>query len=208
MDRPVQGGKSTAGSYAFQLYDTYGFPLDLTQDILREKGLSVDEQSFASVWINKKALSRQSWIGSGESSNDSFWTSLCESIGPSVFLGYGTLSSQETIQYLANTEEMVCTIEAGQEGSLIVSRTPFYAQSGGQIGDQGWIQGPHGRFQVHDTQYQGQLIVHKGTVTEGTLNKGDVVSLQVDEKKRERIQIHHSATHLLQAALRAVLAST
>lgn len=200
-----KGRKVLPGSYAFQLYDTYGFPLDLTQDILREKGISVDEQEFCQCMEQQKNLSRQSWVGSGESTHDSFWTSVYDTIGASIFLGHTTLSAQEKIQYLSTGDETACTLAAGQEGCVVVCRTPFYPQSGGQIGDQGWIQGPNGRFQVHDTQQQGHLIIHKGIITEGSLSKGEMVSLQVDETKRSRIQIHHSATHLLQAALRAVL---
>ncbi len=193
------------GSYAFQLYDTFGFPLDLTQDILREKGLSVDEQEFSKCMAQQKALSRHSWAGSGESETDSFWDNLCDKISPSVFLGYTSLSAQGTVQYLSNQKEDHESLRSGQEGYVIVPQTPFYPQSGGQIGDRGWIQGPKGRFDVHDTQKYGHFIIHKGVMTEGTLAIGDPVSLQVNEETRARIKVHHSATHLLQAALRALL---
>src|SRR5712671_6416969 len=196
--------KTLAGSVAFALYDTYGFPLDLTQDILRGHGLQVDVAGFDREMEQARQRSRASWVGSGETATDAVWFALREEVGPSEFLGYETETAEGVILALLKGEERVLEAQSGDEVGVIVNQTPFYGESGGQVGDTGAIfSAGGGEFAVEDTlRKAGDLFVHVGHVRHGTLRVGDAVELRVDGERRRRLRANHSVTHLLHQALR------
>lgn len=200
-----QGTIVFPGANAFQLYDTFGFPLDLTQDILKDRGLSVDETEFYTQMDRQKEKSRQSWVGSGAVVKDALWGQLSQSFPPTEFVGYEKTQAQGTLKGLVHKNEQIETLYRGQEGYVISDVTPFYGESGGQVGDRGKIEGPSGVMEVSTTYKHGNLIVHKGVVKEGTLTQNDPLCLTIDGDFRKKVRRHHSATHLLQAALRKVL---
>jgi len=197
-------GTPLAGDVAFKLYDTYGFPLDLTQDVLRGKGLRVDEAGFNTAMAEQRRKARESWAGSGEAATESVWFDLRETIGGSEFLGYDTENAEGQITALVKGDARSETISAGDKAALVVNQTPFYAEMGGQVGDTGLIVGPNGaRFVVTDTHKKaGSVWVHLGEVAEGAFKVGDAVELRVDGERRAAIRANHSATHLLHEALR------
>ena len=192
------------GSVAFALYDTYGFPLDLTQDILRPRGIAVDTGKFDAEMEAARARSRASWVGSGEAATEVVWFALRDEIGPTEFLGYKTETAEGVIQAMLKGEHRVTGIKAGDEAAIIVNQTPFYAESGGQVGDTGSLfSGAGGAFAVRDTlKKAGDLHVHIGVVEHGALKIGDAVELRVDGARRRRLRANHSVTHLLHQALR------
>ncbi len=195
-----------AGEAAFRLYDTYGFPLDLTQDALRGKGLSVDVEGFNGAMARQKAEARKAWSGSGEAATETVWFGIKEKTGTSEFLGYDTETAEGVVLALVADGHEVSELKAGQSGAVIVNQTPFYGESGGQVGDRGVLRGEGVTFRVEDTQKKlGDLFVHLGTVEEGNLKAGTALSLQVDHARRSAIRANHSATHLLHEALRQVL---
>ena len=196
--------KTLAGSVAFALYDTYGFPLDLTQDILRGHGLRVDVAGFDREMDEARQRSRASWVGSGEAATEASWFALREEFGPSEFLGYETETAEGVILALLKGEERVIEAQSGDEIGIIVNQTPFYGESGGQVGDTGAIfSAGGGEFAVTDTlRKAGDVFVHLGRVTHGTLRVGDAVELRVDGERRRRLRANHSVTHLLHQALR------
>lgn len=194
------------GHVAFTLYDTYGFPLDLTQDALRSKGWTVDVSGFNIEMEKQRSKARAAWTGSGEAATDGFWFSFSELHGATDFLGYATEEAEGIVYALAKDGEQVLTLEKGDAGAVLLNQTPFYAESGGQVGDTGVMVGEGVRFQVTGTQKRaGDLIVHFGNVEEGRLEPGTVLSLSVDHDRRSSIRRNHSATHLLHEALRQVL---
>lgn len=194
------------GEVAFTLYDTYGFPLDLTQDVLREQGKSVDLTGFNSAMEAQRAKARAAWAGSGEAATDKVWFELREQVGASEFLGYDTESAEGQIVALVVDGKPVTEARAGQAVAVIVNQTPFYGESGGQMGDAGIIRAADGTVEVTDTLKKlGDLIVHQGTVGEGVLTVGKPVALLVDHARRSRLRGNHSATHLLHEALRRTL---
>ncbi len=197
-------GQALDGETAFKLYDTYGFPLDLTQDILRGQGRSVDQAGFDTAMDRQRAAARAAWSGSGEAATESLWFDLRERCGATEFLGYTTEMAEGVVQALVVEGEAVESAEAGQKVAVIVSQTPFYGESGGQQGDSGIIFSPEGaEIRVDDTQRRlGDLWVHIGEVTDGRLTVGDAVELRVSDERRQRLRGAHSATHLLHAALR------
>ena len=201
------GGNVFPGSKAFQLYDTYGFPLDLTQDIVKEQGLTVDEKEFYQYMEQQKEQSRQSWVGSGAAVRNHEWMKLSPSLLETQFTGYTEEESLGTLHTLLQGQVLVETLSCQQEGIILSDITPFYGESGGQVGDQGIITGPEGVFEVKETHKHGTIILHHGVVREGTFRRGHPLRLCVASKRREKINIHHSATHLLQSALRSVLGS-
>jgi alanyl-tRNA synthetase len=201
---PASG--TLAGDVAFTLYDTYGFPLDLTEDALRVRGLGVDHAGFAAAMERQKAQARASWSGSGDSITETLWFSLRDKYGATEFLGYETLKAEGRILALIKDGGEVVQLNAGETGTMLVNQTPFYAESGGQVGDSGTALGSGVRLAVTDTQKKlGTLFVHHVTVQEGTLAPGSSVELQVDAERRQAIRANHSATHLLHEALRLTL---
>ena len=200
-------GETLPGDVAFQLYDTYGFPLDLTQDALRSEGRNVDTAGFEAAMEHQRAEARKAWTGSGDTATDRIWFEIRERIGASEFLGYEMESAQGVILSLVKNGEEVQTAEAGEEVSLIVNQTPFYGESGGQLGDSGeFLSGKGVRFVVTDTQKRaGDLLIHNGRLECGSLRVGDSLNLIVDIARRSALRANHSATHLLHAALRRQL---
>ncbi len=197
-------GDSLSGEVAFRLYDTYGFPLDLTQDALRGKSIDVDVDGFDAAMDRQRAEARRAWAGSGEAATEQIWFELREETGATEFLGYDTESAEGQIVALVTGSERVDSALAGQEVAVIVNQTPFYGESGGQIGDTGQMTTAEGaRIDVTDVHKRlGDLWVHHGRVVEGTVVVGAEVALQVDGERRAAIRANHSATHLLHAALR------
>ncbi len=197
-------GDKLAGDVAFKLYDTYGFPLDLTQDVLRARGVSVDTDGFAAAMEKAKEEARRSWAGSGEKAGDRVWFELREKVGASEFLGYETESAEGKVAALVIEGKEVQNAKAGDKIALIVNQTPFYGESGGQMGDAGAIFSAGGaEIAIDDTQKMaGDMHVHMGRVTKGAIKVGDFVELRIDVDRRDRTRANHSATHLLHEALR------
>ena len=195
------------GDVAFKLYDTYGFPLDLTQDILSSQGRGLDTVGFEEAMAAQKSKARRAFKGTGGTATESLFFQLSERLAPTEFLGYAALQSEAVVSALVNDGAEVPTLNYGENGLLLTSQTPFYAESGGQQGDQGWIEGEDGsRARVIDTQKQlGSLWLHVVQVEQGQFCVDHKVRLSVDEKRRVALQQHHSATHLLHEALRQKL---
>jgi len=203
----LKKGDTLAGDVAFKLYDTYGFPLDLTQDALKSRGIGVDTDAFSGAMEKQKDDARKAWKGSGEAATETVWFDLRDEVGATEFLGYDTEVAEGVIRALVKDGKPVKALKAGDEAALIVNQTPFYGESGGQVGDCGLINGPKGAvFRVTDTQKKlGDLFVHLGRVEKGGFMAADAVELVVDHKRRSAIRANHSATHLLHEALRQVL---
>ena len=195
------------GAIAFRLYDTFGFPLDLTQDALREQGRTVDTDGFDTAMAEQRTRARAAWAGSGEAATETVWFEIKENAGASEFLGYSTESAEGEIRAIVTGGAPVDAAEAGAEVALVLNQTPFYAESGGQVGDMGMISGADGlRIAITDTQKKlGDLFVHMGRVESGTARVGTAVVAEVDHARRSAIRAHHSATHLLHEALRRKL---
>ncbi|HEY8575516.1 MAG TPA: alanine--tRNA ligase [Devosia sp.] len=198
-------GSVLNGATAFKLYDTYGFPLDLTEDALRSRGITVDQAGFDAAMAAQKAEARKSWSGSGEATTDTVWYGLADKVGPTEFLGYETETAEGEIKALLKDGAEVATLAAGEEGFVVLNQTPFYGESGGQVGDTGSIHGEGVRAQVLDTQKHHGVFAHRVSVSEGTLKVGQPLTLTVDHERRSSIRANHSATHLLHEALRLVL---
>ncbi len=199
-------GAELPGDVAFKLYDTYGFPLDLTQDALRAKGLTVELAGFEAAMAAQKAAARAAWAGSGEAATEAVWFSVRERAGATEFLGYDADEAQGQIVALIRDGAEVDSLAAGDKGAIIVNQTPFYAESGGQAGDAGVITVGEATFRVDDTQKKlGALHVHVGVLERGTIKLGDEATLKIDVARRRATRSNHSATHLLHEALRRVL---
>ncbi|MBX9711128.1 MAG: alanine--tRNA ligase [Xanthobacteraceae bacterium] len=204
--RSLKKGDMFDGETAFTLYDTYGFPLDLTQDALRTRGIGVDIASFTDAMDEQRAKARAAWAGSGDAATEAVWFPLREKLGATEFLGYETEIAEGVVAALVRDGNNVETLKAGDTGAVVLNQTPFYAESGGQVGDTGVLIGEGVRFHVTDTQKKaGDLFVHLGTVEQGTLKPGIALQLEVDHARRSAIRANHSATHLLHEALRQVL---
>jgi alanyl-tRNA synthetase len=197
-------GDSLPGDTAFKLYDTYGFPYDLTEDALRARGIGVDRAGFDSAMAQQKAAARAAWKGSGEASAGEAWFDIAEREGASEFTGYTATSGEGRVVALMRDGAEVEAAGAGDDVVVLTNQTPFYGESGGQSGDMGTITGPGGlRLTVSDTSKPlGRLHAHHARVESGTIRKGDVVHLDVDAERRDAIRANHSATHLLHSALR------
>src|SRR5215472_12097549 len=199
-------GAKFPGEAAFTLYDTYGFPLDLTQDALKPRGIAVDTEGFNAAMERQREKARASWAGSGDAATEAVWFSLREKAGASEFLGYETETAEGVVAALVKDGNEVDALRAGESGAVVLNQTPFYAESGGQVGDTGLMRGEGVRFSVTDTQKKaGDVFVHSGTVEKGTLKVGAALTLDVDHSRRSAIRRNHSATHLLHEALRQVL---
>ncbi len=204
--RDLKPGDILEGETAFKLYDTYGFPLDLTQDAVRAKGLSVDVSGFEAAMEKQKEMGRKNWGGSGEKAVAAEWFSIKDRIGASSFTGYDQLTTEATVQVLVLDGEDIKEAFAGDTVEIVFDRTAFYAEGGGQAGDTGTVTFPRGKGQVLDTQKQaGELFVHRVEVTEGDVKVGDTATLSVDADKRKTTRSNHSAAHLMHAALKNVL---
>jgi alanyl-tRNA synthetase len=202
----LKKGDMFDGNTAFTLYDTFGFPLDLTQDALRARGIGVDLSSFTDAMEAQRAKARESWKGSGEAAQETVWLALREKLGPTEFLGYETESAEGVVAALVKDGKEVSELKKGESGAVVVNQTPFYGESGGQVGDLGEIRRDGLRATVTDTQKKaGDLFAHLVKIAEGTLKVGDPVLLEVDHARRSAIRQNHSATHLLHEALRQVL---
>ncbi|MCR9128001.1 MAG: alanine--tRNA ligase [Alphaproteobacteria bacterium] len=203
----LQAGEALPGETAFKLYDTYGFPLDLTQDALRAKGLEVDQAGFDTAMERQRAEARASWSGSGDAAPDALWFALKERLRGTVFTGFGATEGEAELQALVSGTEEVSKLSEGETGVLVFDRTPFYAEGGGQVGDAGVIEFETGaRFVVQDVfKRAGALYAHIGRMECGSATPGDKAVLRVDAERRSKTMANHSATHLLHAALRDVL---
>lgn len=199
--------KLLSGETAFKLYDTYGFPLDLTQDIVRGKGLSVDQAGFDKAMALQKMTSGAGGFSSGDAGTDKVWFELAERLGATAFVGYTKAESQAELTAIVRDGAQLNALAAGEEGELLFAVTPFYAESGGQAGDHGEINFASGaRFLVHDVQKRaGTLFAHIGELLSGEILIGQTADLKIDSIRRKRVVSNHSATHLMHAALRAVL---
>ena len=208
LDEKSKGLKRGAmfdGDTAFTLYDTYGFPLDLTQDALRSRGISVDIASFTDAMERQRAKARASWAGSGEAAQETVWFGLREKIGATEFLGYETESAEGVVAALVMDGKEV-ELKKGESGAVVMNQTPFYGESGGQVGDTGEMRREGVRLAVSDTQKKaGDLFAHVVKVEQGPVKVGDPLLLDVDHARRSAIRQNHSATHLLHEALRQVL---
>ena len=200
-------GAPLPGETAFRLYDTFGFPVDLTEDALRAQGRAVERDGFEACMERQREAARRAWAGSGDTASDAVWFGIRERVGATEFLGYGTESAEGVIQALVVGGTENARAEAGESVALVVNQTPFYAEAGGQVGDTGTIVAAEGaRVRVSDTRREAEgLHVHHGTVEEGTLSVDEAVVLAVDGARRTALRANHSATHLLHAALRRAL---
>ena len=200
----LPAGGRLAGEVAFRLYDTYGFPLDLTEDALRGQGLGVDIQGFEVAMARQRAEARAAWAGTGDAATETLWFELLQEEGTTEFLGYETEVAEGTVRAIVVEGERRDAIEPGTEAAVIVNQTPFYGEAGGQVGDRGVLFASGGaEFTVRDTHKKlDALTVHIGTLAGGALEVGEVVDLRVDGVRRAAVRANHSATHLLHAALR------
>ncbi len=201
-------GEALAGDVAFRLYDTFGFPLDLTEDILRGQGRGVDTAGFDAAMDEQRAAARRAWSGSGEAATEEVWFDIRDGNGATEFLGYDTESAEGQVVAIVIDGKPVDSAPAGADAAIVVNQTPFYGESGGQMGDTGEMRVPGAdtRVAVSDTEkHLGDLHVHRGKVEGGALSVGDVVELHVDVARRSRLRANHSATHLLHEALRREL---
>jgi alanyl-tRNA synthetase len=202
----LKKGDMFDGETAFTLYDTYGFPLDLTQDALRNRGIGVDISSFTDAMDRQRAKARASWAGSGEAATETVWFGLREKLGATEFLGYETETAEGVVAALVKDGAEVDQLKTGDAGAIVMNQTPFYAESGGQVGDTGVIFADGIRFRVTETHKKaGDLFVHFGSVEQGAIKVNDALALEVDHGRRSAIRANHSATHLLHEALRQVL---
>ncbi|MEW9808346.1 alanine--tRNA ligase [Mesorhizobium sp. ZMM04-5] len=199
-------GDMLDGETAFKLYDTYGFPLDLTQDALRQRRISVDLAGFTDAMERQKAEARANWAGSGEAATETVWFSVREKAGATEFLGYETEQAEGIVLSLVRDGAVADAAKEGDTVAVVVNQTPFYGESGGQMGDTGTMSGEGFSIDVTDTQKKADgLLVHYGKVTKGAVKAGAAVELKVDHARRSRLRSNHSATHLIHEALREVL---
>ncbi len=196
-------GQRLAGETAFKLYDTYGFPYDLTEDALRGKGFGVDREGFDEAMAHQKAMARAAWKGSGEKASDEVWYDIAEREGSTEFTGYTSTNGEAQVIALVKDGVEVDSATEGDDVTILTNQTPFYGESGGQMGDAGTISAAAFTAEVNDTAKPlGRLHAHYAKIGKGTVKKGDMVQLSVDAERRDRVRANHSATHLVHAALR------
>ncbi|XDA96659.1 alanine--tRNA ligase [Sulfitobacter sp. LCG007] len=198
-------GAELPGAAAFKLYDTYGFPLDLTQDALREKGRAVEVAGFDAAMAEQKAKARAAWAGSGEAADASVWFDVAEAHGTTEFLGYETEEAEGQIVSIVRDGELTQKARLGESVMIALNQTPFYAESGGQVGDTGTLRTASGRVEITDCRKTAGVFIHFAKVVEGEISTGDAAQLAVDHARRSAIRANHSATHLLHEALRSAL---
>ncbi len=198
-------GADLPGATAFKLYDTYGFPLDLTQDALREKGVAVDTDGFDAAMAEQKAKARAAWSGSGEAADETVWFDVADKHGVTEFIGYVDEEAEGQVLAIVKDGALVGSASAGENVQVVLNQTPFYAESGGQVGDSGLLLADGVRAEVTDVKKKAGVFVHMTTIAEGTLTVGAAAELKVDPVKRGAIRANHSATHLLNEALRNTL---
>ena len=203
----LKSGDTFNGDTAFKLYDTYGFPLDLTQDALRPRGIVVDTDKFTTAMNVQRAEARRAWKGTGDAKTDAVWFEIREAVGATEFLGYDAEAAEGVVTAIVADGKQLTSLKAGDKASIIINQTTFYAESGGQTGDHGKIRTAAGAiFRVTGTEKRlGDLFVHEGVLDKGSLSVGDAVELQIDHARRSGNRQHHSATHLLHEALRKTL---
>ena len=201
----IPEGAALPGEAAFKLYDTYGFPLDLTQDALREQGRAVDVAGFEAAMAEQKAKARASWAGSGETKDAAIWFDLAEEHGASEFLGYDTEKAEGQILALVRAGAAIEKAAIGEQVQIVLNQTPFYGESGGQLGDTGLLKTETGAARITDTKKSQGLFIHIAEVTEGEIVRAQGAELAVDHSRRSAIRASHSATHLLHEALRRAL---
>mgnify|MGYP001321396657 FL=1 len=198
--------KTLPGPIAFKLYDTYGFPLDLTADILRGKNIKVDNNGFDKEMEKSKTLARANWKGSGDKSVEEKWFKIREELNPTEFLGYEFDKAEGVVIKISKNGEFVNSANSGEEIEIISNQTPFYGESGGQVGDQGYIFNSDCKIKINDTQKKmGDLFVHYGKIENGSVSVGQNINLEIDKIKRKNSKANHSATHLLHESLRRTL---
>ncbi|MEP4248784.1 alanine--tRNA ligase [Tateyamaria sp.] len=198
-------GVDLPGDAAFKLYDTFGFPLDLTQDALREQGRGVDTDGFDAAMAEQKAKARAAWSGSGEAADATVWFDVAEASGPTDFLGYDTENAEGQIVGLIVEGALADKVSEGTEVHIALNQSPFYAESGGQVGDKGVIRTENGTAEVTDTRKTAGVFIHIAKITKGSLSNGEAAVLEVNHARRSAIRANHSATHLLHEALRDAL---
>lgn len=198
-------GADLPGEAAFKLYDTFGFPLDLTQDALREKGRAVQTEGFDAAMAEQKRMARAAWSGSGEAADATIWFELAEKHGVTEFLGYDTEEAEGQITALVIDGADAAEAGEGAKVAIVLNQSPFYAESGGQVGDHGLIRTETGAARVTDTKKVAGVFIHQAEVTMGTISRGQGAQLSVDHDRRSAIRANHSATHLLHEALRGAL---
>ncbi len=200
--------KVLPGEVAFKLYDTYGFPLDLTEDILRNKSMSIDTEKFQSLMKESRELAKKNWKGSGDAAVEDIWFGIKDKLEATEFLGYETNQAEGVVLSLLKDNKEVDQLKENDEGMIIVNQTPFYGESGGQVGDTGEIVSNDFKFEVTDVQKKlGDLFVHYGKVKSGSIKRQESVELKIDVERRDNTRAYHSATHLLHESLRRVLGS-
>lgn len=206
----IPEGGALSGDVAFKLYDTYGFPLDLTQDALRGQNKTVDIDGFNVAMEKQKTEARKSWVGAGDESDEKLWFQIAQSVGSTEFLGYTDNTAEANIMALVKDGAEIQSAKAGDTVFVVANQTPFYGEMGGQVGDKGTLKTPTATVHITNTLRKAgnALIVHMGTVESGTLNKGDAGIFAIDTKRRFNIRGHHSATHLLQSALQQILGNS
>ncbi len=198
--------KVLPGEVAFKLYDTYGFPLDLTEDILRNKSMSIDNEKFQSLMKESRELAKKNWKGSGDAAVEDVWFGIKDKLEATEFLGYETNQAEGVVLSLLKDNKEVDHLKENDEGVIIVNQTPFYGESGGQVGDTGEIISNDFKFEVTDVQKKlGDLFVHYGKVKSGSIKLQESVELKIDVERRDNTRAYHSATHLLHESLRRVL---
>ena len=194
------------GKIAFKLYDTYGFPLDLTQDYLKSKNVEVDVETFNQMMKEQKERARKNWKGTGDQEDQKNWFKITENLGSTEFLGYDQTESESEITSIVKSDSKTDQLNEGENGIIILNQTPFYGESGGQVGDIGTIMFEHNTFEVNDTtKLFGSFYLHHGKVKKGKFKIGDSVTATIDSYKRQLIKCNHSSTHLLHASLRKIL---
>ncbi|MFK7902473.1 MAG: alanine--tRNA ligase [Nitratireductor sp.] len=204
--KDLQDGEVLKGETAFKLYDTYGFPLDLTQDALRKRNISVDTDGFAKSMQKQKEDARAAWSGSGDTADEKIWFEIKERLGSTEFLGYETQTAEAIVQAIVVDGAEVDTAQSGADIAIVCNQTCFYGESGGQVGDKGEIKFEGGLIQITDTKKKNDgLFVHFGKIVSGTLENNMALEMNVDASARAGVQNHHSATHLLHESLREVL---
>ena len=204
--KSLKPGDIFDGSSAFKLYDTYGFPLDLTEDLLRDKELKLDKKSFNIAMQKQRDDARKSWLGSGQKKTEEIWFDVSDISKPTEFLGYVENESMGEVSAIIIDGKISKKISEGDEGAIVLNQTPFYAESGGQLGDEGLIFSNNVNFIVTDTKKKiNGVYAHFGKLIKGNIFNGDVLNLKIDTDNRKKIMANHSATHLLHEALRRVL---